>query len=85
MKLILFSVYYSRLRLSVMLGMHETYRPLDLEWRWRFWLHRYRSDRHLKLGSSSRATLVSSIARNAHLFRLDVGDILCSILREEEC
>ena len=32
-----FSVYYVRMRSSVRLGMHRTYNPLSVKWRWRHW------------------------------------------------
>ncbi|MDQ3748965.1 MAG: hypothetical protein M3367_08140 [Acidobacteriota bacterium] len=37
MKIILFSFYYSKLRLGVLLGIHRTPNPLNLKWRWRYW------------------------------------------------
>jgi hypothetical protein len=40
MQIILFSLYYLKLRLSLLLGLHETIHPLDLGWRWKYWQKR---------------------------------------------
>jgi len=45
MNVILFSMYYCKLQLSVMLGFYETANPLDLNWRWNHWQHRYQKRR----------------------------------------
>jgi len=37
MKVMQFSVYYVRLQLAVMFGIHRTLYPMDIRWRWRFW------------------------------------------------
>ena len=42
MNLILFSMYYCKLQLSVLLGIHKTANPLDLSWRWQHWKYKYR-------------------------------------------
>jgi hypothetical protein len=34
--------YYVKLRFDVLLGQHETPRPLDIGWRWRHWKRRRR-------------------------------------------
>lgn len=47
MKVILFSAYYCKLQMSVMLGFYHTSYPLDISWRWRFWLHRNQA-RHIR-------------------------------------
>lgn len=49
MKFILFSAYYSQLRLAVLLGLHKTCNPLDIRWRWGFWIRRYFRERPLRL------------------------------------
>ncbi|HEX8195076.1 MAG TPA: hypothetical protein VF571_02585 [Pyrinomonadaceae bacterium] len=45
MKLILFLLYYCKLKLSVLLGFHKTYHPMDLNWRWNYWQDKYRRRR----------------------------------------
>ncbi|HEY0047774.1 MAG TPA: hypothetical protein VGB68_00705 [Pyrinomonadaceae bacterium] len=40
MKIILFSLYYFKLRLGAMLGFRRTFNPLDLKWRWNDWQQR---------------------------------------------
>lgn len=32
-----FLIYYLNLRLTTAIGLHQTYNPLDMEWRWRHW------------------------------------------------
>ncbi len=34
MKAIFFFFYYSKLRIDVALGLHQTANPLNLKWRW---------------------------------------------------
>jgi hypothetical protein len=41
MEMVQFALYYARLRSSVLLGLHETYRPLGVKWRWRIWQMKY--------------------------------------------
>jgi hypothetical protein len=41
MEMVQFALYYARLRSGVLLGLHETYRPLGLKWRWRIWRMKY--------------------------------------------
>ncbi|MDQ3129482.1 MAG: hypothetical protein ACR2IA_02615 [Pyrinomonadaceae bacterium] len=41
MKVILFTLYYSKLQLSVLLGIYKTANPLDLNWRWNHWQYKY--------------------------------------------
>ncbi len=45
MNVILFSLYYGKLRLGVRLGIHQTANPLDLKWRWNHWQDKYRRRR----------------------------------------
>ena len=45
MKPISFMLYYFKLHLSIMLGLYHTSYPLDISWRWRFWLDRNRAQR----------------------------------------
>ena len=40
MKMMRFSMYYSTLRFSVLLGMSKTELPMDLIWRWNYWQRR---------------------------------------------
>jgi hypothetical protein len=40
MNVLLFSLYYCKLRATVWLGIHPTTQPLDLKWRWKFWQNR---------------------------------------------
>lgn len=37
MQVVLFSLYYCKLRLGAMLGVHRTANPLNLNWRWNYW------------------------------------------------
>ena len=37
MEKVLFSLYYFKLRLNVLVGKHKTEHPLDLKWRWKHW------------------------------------------------
>ena len=37
MQVILFSLYYVKLRLTVLLGIYRTSNPLDIKWRWKNW------------------------------------------------
>jgi len=46
MKLFLFSLYYCKLRLSVMLGFYKTANPLDWDWRWYRWQCKYQRQRN---------------------------------------
>ncbi len=41
MNVILFSMYYCKLQLSVLLGIHKTANPLDWNWRWNHWQYKY--------------------------------------------
>lgn len=45
MKVILFSLYYIKLRLSVLLGINKTANPVSLKWRWKDWNYNYKSRR----------------------------------------
>lgn len=45
MKVISFLHYYIKLRLNVLLGVHQTVNPLGLRWRWREWSYNYKSRR----------------------------------------
>lgn len=45
MKVILFSLYYAKLQLSVLFGIQQTANPLDLKWRWNYWHDKYRRRR----------------------------------------
>lgn len=49
MKLILFSSYYFKLRLSILLDIFETAHPLDLRWRWKYWNSKYSRGRYTRL------------------------------------
>lgn len=40
-KLLQFTSYYIRKRLSVFLGLHRTKNPLTIQWRWRYWMDNY--------------------------------------------
>lgn len=40
MNIILFTLYYVKLRLSVVVGAHRTKNPLDVNWRWKHWQYR---------------------------------------------
>jgi hypothetical protein len=40
MKIISFLLYYSKLRLEIMLGIHQTANPLDVKWQWKFWRYK---------------------------------------------
>ena len=37
MKVFLFSLYYTRLIVSVAFGFHQTIHPLSVKWRWQHW------------------------------------------------
>ncbi|MGC2237637.1 MAG: hypothetical protein WA584_15855 [Pyrinomonadaceae bacterium] len=37
MKLVLFTFYYCKLLISVLFGISQTFEPLGLRWRWRYW------------------------------------------------
>jgi hypothetical protein len=37
MEKVLFSFYYFKLRLNVLMGKHKTEHPLGLKWRWKHW------------------------------------------------
>ncbi len=39
-KLLLFLVYYAKLRLRLLFGLHRTFRPVGMGWRWRYWQDR---------------------------------------------
>lgn len=41
MNIILFSVYFFKLRLSVLVGFYQTAHPLNLTWRWQHWHNHY--------------------------------------------
>ncbi len=41
MRILLFTIYYLKLRAGAYLGTHPTHGPLDLKWRWHTW-HRLR-------------------------------------------
>lgn len=41
MKMLLFSFYYGKLQLGVLLGVYQTANPLDLKWRWNYWQDTY--------------------------------------------
>lgn len=45
MQIILFSLYYVKLRLTVLLGIYRTSNPLDIKWRWKNWQHRNAAQR----------------------------------------
>ncbi len=49
MKMLLFSMYYFKLQLTVMLGFYHTSHPLDIHWRWNHWKYKYekQDDRRL--------------------------------------
>ncbi len=40
-KILQFVNYYLRKRLSVLLGHHRTQNPLDIRWRWHYWINNY--------------------------------------------
>lgn len=42
MKKLRFIFYYIKLRLTVIFGIHQTFNPLGLKWRWKHWQHRER-------------------------------------------
>lgn len=44
MRVILFLLYYLKLRLSVLFETHRTVNPLDLKWRWKYWNNRYKKE-----------------------------------------
>ena len=41
MRAVSFLFYYSKLLLSVLLGIHRTAHPLSVKWRWNFWQSKY--------------------------------------------
>ncbi len=41
MEKLLFLLYYCKLRLSLLIGLHQTANPLNIKWRWRNWQYRY--------------------------------------------
>lgn len=43
MKVIQFLMYYLKLQLTVVLGFYRTSLPMDINWRWHFWQHRYQA------------------------------------------
>ncbi len=45
MNVILFSLYYGKLRASVLLRIHQTANPLNLKWRWSHWQDKNRRQR----------------------------------------
>jgi hypothetical protein len=45
---VLFSIYYLKLRVEVMLGRHKTAHPLNIRWRWEHW-QRTRGHRNARL------------------------------------
>jgi hypothetical protein len=40
MKIILFSLYYLKLRLTLLFGIHRTANPIDIKWRYRYWINK---------------------------------------------
>jgi hypothetical protein len=48
MQLLSFLLYYSKLRMKVVLGIHPTSNPLNIRWRWNFWQERRWRRRKLK-------------------------------------
>ena len=47
MKVILFTLYYVKLLLSVSLGIYKTEHPLDIKSRWRYWQKKNERRPHL--------------------------------------
>jgi hypothetical protein len=43
MRVIPFLLYYCKLRVSTIVGIHQTSHPLDIKWRWRHWQRMERS------------------------------------------
>jgi hypothetical protein len=48
MNKVLFSFYYLKLRMDVLLGRHKTLHPLNIKWRWGRW-QRMREHRNARL------------------------------------
>jgi len=47
-RIISFSIYFLKKRLSVFLGLHRTPNPLTLKWRWHHWVYTYDYSRKKK-------------------------------------
>ncbi len=45
MRVLLFAIYYTKLRIGAYLGTHPTHGPVDLKWRWEVWHRLRRSER----------------------------------------
>ena len=45
MKVISFALYYCKLLLGVLFGVHKTVYPLKLSWRWSHWQDKYKKNR----------------------------------------
>jgi len=45
MKVILFFLYYCKLLMTVLLGIHKTNHPLSVSWRWNYWQNKNHSQR----------------------------------------
>lgn len=41
MNILLFVIYFIKLRINVWLGFHHTSNPLNLKWRWHHWNYKY--------------------------------------------
>lgn len=63
MKVILFIVYYSKLRLAVIFGFHHTLYPLGLGWRWSLWKARYVGRLNDSLLRRTKSVLIKSVFR----------------------
>ncbi|MGB7208663.1 MAG: hypothetical protein WBD27_08385 [Pyrinomonadaceae bacterium] len=62
MRVLLFSIYYFKLRIGAYLGVHPTHGPLNLKWRWETW-HRLRKAERKYATQGSFSHLRSDIAR----------------------
>ncbi len=45
MKMILFLLYYIKLRSKILLGIYKTSNPVSVKWRWKDWDYNYKSRR----------------------------------------
>jgi hypothetical protein len=55
-KILQFVLYYLKKRVSVIFGLYQTRNPLDIRWRWNYWINNYKEIRK----KAKRKTNVSS-------------------------
>lgn len=62
MRILLFTIYYLKLRVGAYLGTHSTHGPLNLKWRWETW-HRVRKAERKYSSRGTLAHLKEDLAR----------------------